>query len=209
MTPILTCHKGDNSDVFPLVMELYGPKGPGFVLDMTYGKGVFWKKMENLPYDVVKNDLDPERGDFSFDFTRLPEEWAEWYDVVVLDPPYLGVGGIETLKESIDKNYNNKDRAKTSGAGVSAVRRLYAGGMLEAHRVLKKKGVLILKTMDQVESGQAQFLSHDLMELGRIIGFKIEDEFILMINGTPTMRHETQEHARKNHSCFVVMRKRG
>ena len=207
MKPILTARVcRSNSEQFPDILAVYVPP-PAKVLDMTYGNGVFWKEVKGA-YKVTKNDLDPDRGNVHHDFTRLPANWGERFDLVVLDPPYLGVGGIETLKDSIDRGYKNRARAKALLAGISSVRRLYAGGIIEAWRVLKRSGVLVVKAMDQVESGQQNFLTHDVMDLCRILGFKVEDEFIMVNANTPTMRHDTQQHSRHNCSSWIVARRR-
>lgn len=195
-----------NAEQFPDILRLYVLES-GKVLDMTYGNGTFWRDV-NGKYKVTKNDIDPNRGTTHHDFTRLPDSWSERYDCVILDPPYLGVGGIKTLKISLDKLYKNRARAESSQAGLGAVRRLYAGGISEAWRVLKKSGVLIIKTMDQIESGQQNWLHVDVMELCRILGFKSEDLFVYVNANRPTMRHDKQVHARRNHSYWIVSRRR-
>lgn len=196
-----------NAEQFPEVLKLYVQPGAK-VLDMTFGNGVFWKNIPVAAYNVTKNDIDPTRGNEHYDFTALPDSWSESFDCVILDPPYMGVGGIETLKESIDRGYSNKARAKKSGRGISAVRRLYAGGIIQAWKVLKKSGILIVKCMDEVESGQQNFMHVDIMELCRVLGFKKEDLFIYVNKHRPTIRHEKQIHARRNHSYWVVSRRR-
>ena len=197
-----------NAEIFPDVLKLYVPEGAK-VLDMTWGRGVFWKRVPKGAYKITANDLDKSRGRYHYDFSHLPPQWKERFDAVVLDPPYLGVGGIKTLKDSIDRSYNNRLRARKMGAGIKATQRVYAAGMIEAHRVLRRSGVLILKAMDQVESGEEQKpLTHEMMELGRILGFKFVDEMIMVLKHTPMMRHATQKHSRHNHSSFVVLRRR-
>ena len=197
-----------NAEQFPDILKLF-VQPPAKVLDMTYGNGVFWRKVTGV-YDVTKNDIDPSRGNTHHDFTDLPANWRERFDCVVLDPPYLGVGGIKTLKKSIDRGYKNRARAEADLAGISAVRRLYARGIIEAWRVLKRSGILVIKTMDQVESGQQNWLHVDLMEMCRILGFKNEDllVFVNHPDNPPAMRHEHQLHARRNHSYWIVARRR-
>jgi len=162
--PILTAKVGDNSDLFPDILALYVPP-PALILDMTYGRGVFWKKVERdfdvlyissndeldrprtvheEQYAVVANDIDPQRGAFSYDFRELPEEWAGRFDAVVLDPPYAHVGGVESMKESLDKCYGNEARGRRGYAGSKAVHRLYVDGMTEARRVLVSRCGIIL-----------------------------------------------------------------
>lgn len=207
--PVLTAGVfASNSEQFPQILGLYVPP-PARVLDMTYGNGVFWKNVEGA-YEVVRNDIDPERGDHSYDLTgNFPPRWEEHFDAVILDPPYLLIGGIQTLKDSIDRGYKNRESDKKSKSGkIGAVERLYGGGIIQAYKVLKRSGILIIKGMDQVRGGQQQWLSHDLYDITRIFGFKAEDHFIFVNKNKPTMRHKTQKHARHNHSFWLICRKR-
>lgn len=205
--PILTAKVcRSNAEQFPEILELYVPP-PAKVLDMTWGNGVFWQQVDG-DYDVWRNDISGERGDHHYDAGSLPQDWAGTFNAVIFDPPYLGVGGLETLKDSIDRGYQNRERGRRGLGGISGVRRLYARGIASAWEVLSRSGILIIKTMDQVESGQQNFLSHDVMELCRILGFKVEDEFIYVSATQPTMRHERQIHARRNHSSWIVAKRR-
>lgn len=210
MKPILTARVcRTNAEQFPDILTMYVPP-PAKVLDMTYGNGVFWKEVKGA-YKVTKNDLDPDRGTTHEDLTHLPASWGKRFDCVVLDPPYLLLGGIKTLKDSIDRGYKNKSRAGAEGeksSYIGVVERLYASGIIEAHRVLKRSGIIIVKCMDQVYSGQQQWLSQKICDLLSILGFRVEDMFVYVSANTPTMRHEYQKHARRNHSYWIVARRR-
>lgn len=208
---VVTCVQGDNSDLFPDALHLY-VHPPAILLDMTWGNGVFWKKVNMQDYTVFANDLDKERGDTHYDFRSLPVEWEGQFDGVVLDPPYLYTGGFKTLKSSIDRGYNNKKRSVEQGIyGVKAVDEMYFAGIREAFRVLKPKGILFLKCADQVMSGE-QCWAHEVYGRYAVesVGFKKEDLFILMQKNMPAMRWppEMQDHARRNHSYLLVFKRR-
>jgi tRNA G10 N-methylase Trm11 len=203
MNPVLTAKQGTNADLFPDIMRLYVPEGSK-VLDMTYGRGVFWKNIDKTKYTLTMNDLDPDRGVTSYDAADLPDEWEGYFDAVVYDPPYLYTGGFRTLKKSIDKGYKNKVRASKGISGVARVHQMYAKAYIEAYRVIKKKGIFIVKCMDQVMSGRQTWMHSEMQRLAEILGFKSKDLFVMVANGTPTMRHKTQKHARRNHSYFLV-----
>lgn len=204
--PVLTAKKGTNADLFPDIMRLYVADGAD-VLDMTYGRGVFWRNIPDDRYNVTKNDIEDGRGDTSHDFRALPAAWDESFDTVILDPPYLYTGGFATLRDSIDRGYRNRERARSGIHGVAAVHQMYAQAYIEAYRVLKRKGFLIVKCMDQVMSGKQTWMHTELFRLAEILGFKAKDLFVMVMNGTPTMRHNIQKHARRNHSYFLVLTK--
>ena len=42
---ILSAYIQNNEDIFPLILSLYVPIGDE-IADVTYGKGVFWKKVK-------------------------------------------------------------------------------------------------------------------------------------------------------------------
>ncbi len=60
------------------------------VLDLTYGLGKFWDK--HRPAELVANDLDPKRGDFTEDARQPPHQWWDRFQAVVYDPPYRLAG---------------------------------------------------------------------------------------------------------------------
>jgi tRNA G10 N-methylase Trm11 len=202
--PVLTAKKGTNADLFPDIMRLYVADGAD-VLDMTYGNGVFWRQIPDDRYNVTKNDIEDGRGSTSHDFRELPSDWDENFDTVILDPPYLYTGGFRTLRDSIDRGYRNRERARSGIHGVAAVHQMYAQAYIEAYRVLKKGGFLIVKCMDQVMSGKQTWMHTEMQRLAEILGFKNKDLFVMVMNGTPTMRHNIQKHARRNHSYFLVL----
>jgi hypothetical protein len=110
--------------------------------------------------------------------------------------------GGKTVHKNIDACYQNA--SVTYGHG--SIIRLYAGGILEAARVLRKRGVLILKCQDETE-GNKQRLSHvELIQLVELFGFEIVDLFVLVSQSMPMMRHKYQKSARKNHSYALVAR---
>ena len=180
---------GENSDLIPKIMELYVPEG-SVIIDVTYGKGVFWKNIDLSKYKFIGTDLQ-----FGIDFRKLPYQNSS-VDCFVLDPPYMHGG--ETIKPSINRCYHNKNTSHES------VIRLYLGGALEASRVLKKGGKFLIKCQDEIESGK-QMLSHiELINIITLIGFKVIDLFVLLQKTVPAMRLEYQKSARKNHSYMVI-----
>ncbi len=190
-SPIVTCRRGTNADLFPLALRLYVTVG-GRIADVTYGRGVFWRNVPPGLYDVVSSDLQS-----GVDCRSLPYPDAA-FDALVLDPPYMHGGA--TVKESINACYRN---ANTSHESVVA---LYLGGILEARRVLKRQGILVVKCQAEIESAKQRLTHVELLSILPLIGFRIEDEFVLHASALPAMRHAHQYHARKNHSYLLVAR---
>lgn len=188
---ILTAKVGLNGELIADAFYLYVAE-QSVIADVTYGRGTFWTNIDESKYTVLKSDL--ETG---VDFGCLPYE-DDSIDVLILDPPYMH-GGV-TVKESINKCYKNQNTSHES------VIRLYARGILEASRVLKKKGIIFVKCQDEIESAK-QCLTHvELIDLLRMLGFSIEDIHVLVQKTIPAMRVNYQNTARKNHSYLIVGR---
>jgi hypothetical protein len=194
---VLTATIGDNGDLFPKILSLHVPEG-SVIADVTYGRGAFWPKVDTSKYVRKASDLMD-----GIDFRRLPYEDGS-IDVLVLDPPFMHDG--KTVHKALNKNYRNNHEPNTSHASVI---RLYTGGILEATRVLKKRGLIIVKCQDETCS-RKQRLSHvELIQLLQLLGFEIVDLFVLVSDKVPLFRHDHQNSARKNHSYALVARFRG
>lgn len=194
MTPILTGHTGTNADLINIVADFYIPDG-AIVADVTYGKGAFWSKTDTSRFILKGTDITT-----GIDFSALLYGDGR-IDVVVLDPPYMHGG--KTVKESINKCYHNEN---TSHASVI---RLYAKGIIEAARVLKKRGLLMVKCQDEIESGKQRLSSDEIKSLAVMLGFSVKDIFVLVQNTVPAMREKYQKTARKNHSYLIIFEYRG
>ena len=71
-----------NDRVFPQILGLYVKPG-SIVADVTYGKGVFWRRIPADEYDLRATDLQD-----GMDCRKLPYGDGE-VDCVILDPPYM------------------------------------------------------------------------------------------------------------------------
>lgn len=202
---IVSAYQGTNSDVFPSILKLYVAEGAR-IADVTYGKGVFWKNVKTATYKLLKTDLAT-----GVDCRALPYK-GNSLDCVVLDPPYMHTPGgtAHVGHQNFEQYYrNNGPGNRTQQKYHEAVLALYLEASHEAHRVLKNGGVFIVKCQDEVCACK-QRLTHveiinDLTE--RL--FMAEDLFVLVRTNRPGVsRILKQRHARKNHSYFLVFRKR-
>jgi len=190
---VLTASIGTNADLMPHIFELYVPEGSR-VADVTYGKGVFWHKIDPTKYDLLASDLMT-----GVDFRNLPYGDRS-LDVFVLDPPFMHDG--KTVHKSINARYQN---GSALGRHES-IARLYGSGILEAARVLRPKGIIIVKCQDEIESGKQRWSHVEIIQLLGLFGFELVDLFVLVQDRTPMLQHKEQQHARKNHSYAVIGR---
>jgi hypothetical protein len=201
---VFTAYQGTNEDVFPHVISLYAPPG-STVADVTYGKGVFWKKVPEGAYRLLATDL--KNG---VDCRNLPYGDAS-IDCVVFDPPYMHTpGGTAHVNHQNYEDYYRNNLCE-NGSGKKyheAVLELYFKAADEAHRVLRNEGIYIVKCGDEVCANQQRLTHLELINELTQKGFMIEDLFVLLRNNRPGVsRVIRQVHARKNHSYFLVLRK--
>ena len=203
---VLSAHVAGNADVFPELMRLHVPPG-ATVADVTWGKGVFWQKVPSDRYNLLASDLKT-----GVDCRELPYESGS-IDCVVLDPPYMeglfrkstehmaGGGSHAAFRE----NYSDGKARSGGPKWHAAVVDLYFQAGQEAHRVLRDEGVLIVKCQDEV-SANRQWLTHiEIVNQYASYGFYCKDLFVVVRTNRPVVaRLKKQEHARKNHSYFLV-----
>lgn len=203
---VLSAHIGDNSELFAKILELHVPRG-STVADITYGKGIFWKKVSPADYRLLPSDIST-----GVDCRKLPYNNGS-VDCVILDPPYMeglyrkdkdhlaGSGSHAAFRET----YSNGDETTTGPKWHGAVLDMYYKAGAEAHRVLKSNGVLIVKCQDEV-SANTQRLTHvEIINRYEELGFYAKDLFVVIRQNSPCItRLKKQVHARKNHSYFLV-----
>jgi len=199
---VFSAHLGTNDLVFPHVLSLYVAKGSK-VVDVTYGKGVFWRRVPSGFYELLRSDLKD-----GVDCRKLPYA-NEDVDCVVFDPPYMHTpGGSAHVNHQNFEAYYKNNVAASGKKYHEAVLDLYFSAAREAWRVLREGGIYIVKCQDEV-CANLQRLTHVeiINELAKY-GFVAEDLFIVVRNGKPGVSYILQQaHARKNHSYFLVFLK--
>lgn len=203
---VLSAHVGENEDVFPQILQLHVPQGAR-IADVTYGKGVFWKRVAKARYKLEATDLDT-----GVDCRNLPYK-DNSLDCVVLDPPYMeglyrrctthlaGSGTHRAFRE----HYSNGQKTSDGPKYHEAVLDLYFKAAEEAHRVLRENGVLIVKCQDEVSANRQRLTHVEIINRYEAMGFYTKDLFVVVRRNRPGVsRLKKQAHARKNHSYFLV-----
>ena len=207
---IYTASTGKNAPVFTNILRLYVPRGAEGC-DVTYGKGSFWNAASrehigklyatDLQDGVCLSAL--PYGDASMGFH-------------VLDPPYmcgffrpLASQKAQANHSDFSSRYGNHGETGYKGQYYhAAVENIYKDGIQEGWRVLAPGGIQITKVQDEVSSHK-QHLTHCFVVNEAVrLGFEVLDLFVVVRNDKPHGRRiQRQEHARKNHSYFLVFRK--
>lgn len=224
---VFSAQVGENADLFPQILDLHVPKG-ATIADVTFGQGIFWKNVPETDYTLLASDIDAKgsRGTFpskqvevqtGIDCRNLPYE-NESIDCVVFDPPYME-GLYRSVKghlagsgthASFRHAYSNGKPSEESGPKWhDAVVNMYMKGGQEAYRVLKRDGILIVKCQDEVSANKQRLTHVEILTGYEAMGFYTKDLFVLVrTNRAGVSRLKKQEHARKNHSYFLVFQKR-
>lgn len=203
---IRSAYADGNDRTFPRILNLYVAPG-SVVADVTFGKGVFWRRVPPNQYELLATDIQS-----GVDCRDLPYGDSS-IDCVVLDPPYMHTPGgtAHEAHTPFEEHYRNNGSGNgTKSKYHEAVLDLYRDAGLEAYRVLRERGVLIVKCQDEVCSNRQRFTHVEIMQIYDDMGFVAEDLFVVMRNNRPGVsRAVRQVHARKNHSYFLVFWKRG
>jgi len=190
------------------------------ILDPTFGNGLWWTKWK--PARLYYHDFALD----GVDFRNLPYP-DNRFDAIAFDPPYVSAGGREST--TIKKMY---DAYGMKGAPTSPLllQRLINRGLRENYRVVRpakmdkeellRGGIVLVKCMDYVSSGQLWSGTYWTERYARRLGFRIEDKLIhVKKSGGPQPKGRTrklktgevvpsrQQHAAHNASMLLVLRK--
>jgi len=211
---VYSAHVGANAEVFPSILKLHVKDGAR-IADVTFGKGAFWRFVPKGRYDTVFSDLNTGKDADDarvrkFDCRKLPYE-NESFDAVVLDPPYMHSPG-GTAYESMpayENCYRNNDAEAPEGLKYhDAVVGLYVEAAREARRILRKKGILIVKCQDEVCAHKQRLTHVEIINEYDKLGFYCDDLFVVVQTNLPGVsRMLRQKHARKAHSYYLIFRR--
>jgi hypothetical protein len=202
---VFSAYTANNTDVFSAILGLYVSEGSK-IADVTYGRGAFWRNVDKTSYDIYPSDIKT-----GIDCGNL-RYGNESYDRVVLDPPYMHISGgtAHENHQSFESYYQNNSIRNSEKKYHEAVLDLYFRAAKEAYRVLRRKGIFIVKCQDEVCANKQRLTHIEIINEFVKYGYICEDLFVIIRNNKPGVsRIIKQRHARKNHSYFLVFRKMG
>jgi len=191
----------DQTDILKSIMELCGIES--FCADVTYGNGSFYKKIEQ---PIFKGDISPQLdGVVECSSSNLPIEDGA-FKSLVFDPPFLTY--VKAARE------HNSIMAKRFGGywRYDELEKHYRETLIEANRVLGKKGIMVFKCQDIIHNHKMHCTHMNVMEWSKGL-FRLKDLFILPAKYRMPMpqqkgtKNRVQKHARIFHSYFMVLEK--
>lgn len=208
---VMSAHLGDNSELFPQILKLHVALG-STVADITFGRGVFWKNVPPGAYKLLPSDIKLGKCWKSLDYED------QSVDAVVFDPPYMeglyrktkdalaGSGTHSAFQQAYSDG--SVQPAKTERKYHDAVLEAYLSVMPEVKRILKPGGRFIVKCQDEVSANRQKLTHVELIWAYEAMGFYCKDLFVIVRRNAPVIsRLLKQEHARKNHSYFLVFQR--
>jgi hypothetical protein len=166
--PVPSVVRGSNGKLIATVARLgYVGGRDDVVLDVTYGRGLWWTVYR--PANLVAHDIALD----GVDFRHLPEADAS-AAIVCFDPPYITTGNRAT--STVGDLYDRYGLGATNG--WRAGRELIADGLAECARVVTPGGFVLAKCQDYVESGTKRWNSFWLVATAETLGLDPHDRVI-------------------------------
>ena len=174
-----------------------------FDVDLTYGNGGFWR---NLPEPLFKFDIDPQNdATQQASSTNVPLNDV-CVSSAIFDPPFLTY--IKAGREHgsvMGKRFSGYWR-------YDELEEHYRGTIKEAHRILEKKGVFVIKCQDIIHNHKMHCTHINVVNWAEGM-FRLKDLFVLAAKHRMPMpetegaKKRVQKHARIHHSYFLVLEK--
>lgn len=166
--------------------------------DLTASIGVFYRGIIPLPLHLYDKYPQMENVRSLAEAFELPNEC---FHSIVLDLPFI-------VKDEVSAQTSMVSQRFTSFLTMQELYDANDSMLNLAYRLLKKRGYLIMKTMDIKYSGKQYWIGNYVQNKAKEIGFRLEDMFILMSKTKVLSTGWHNQHsARKYHSYFFVFKK--
>lgn len=203
----------DQQIIISDILSLHN-NGDGFDVDITYSTGNFYG------YKMVGRDIviipQPKH---KFDVAPMDNTVTKiepWGDIpiedgavhsVMFDPPFII--SPRNAPSVLSEDDNNKIFRRFSGYyPVNELLDSYHHWLKESYRILEDGGICVVKCQPTVTGGKELNSHMFVWFIAECLGFDVIDEFILIADNRLIGRMENQEHARKYHSYFFVLKKK-
>ena len=174
------------------ILCLYN-KGNPIDFDPCYNKGGFYRN-GIVQEPKIKSDINPLLpGVKKYDVRDLP--FTNEFKCIIFDPPFL-VSGSSGKMAKLYGSFKNIDE----------LRLFWKDSLISLQRALKNRGILIIKCQDFVNARKNYIFIEEILSRAKKMNFQIKDLFILLAKTRP-IRMKKQQHARKYHSYFLVLKK--
>ena len=193
----------DQVEILKSIMELC--EIDQFCADLTYGNGKFYG---DISPPIFKGDISPQvEGVTECSSSALPVEDCS-FKSLVFDPPFL------TYVRAAREGNGNMIMANRFGGywRYDELEKHYRETLIEANRVLSKKGIMVFKCQDIIHNHKMHCTHMNVMKWAEGL-FRLKDLFILPAkNRMPIPQQQgtkkkVQKHARIFHSYFMVLEK--
>ena len=187
----------DNAAMIQDCVRLGYLKYSDWVLDPTYGRGLWWKRW--CPMQTPS-------GAYEQDFRHLG--YADnRFDAAVFDPPYISKGRATPKLGDFDDRYGLATHApgmrRKSPTDIQAD---MDAGLSELARVVKPGGYILMKCMDYVSSGKLWLGVHKTTTHALSLDLEVVDRLEHVHTPGPQPKGRPQVHARRNHSTLLVLK---
>ncbi len=193
----------DQFEILNAILKLHISDSDTFDVDLTYGNGAFYKK--GIPLPPHRLDIDDSLEDTtkvcSSNDTKLN---ADSVKSAVFDPPFLTY--IRTQRTG---NSTMVMSRRFSGYWTyDELAEHYKSTLKEAGRILKHKGILVIKCQDIVHNHKLCCTHGNILNWSQDL-FRLKDLFIqVATHRMPAPnRKGTQKHARIHHCYWVVLQR--
>ena len=185
----------DQQEIINNILQLHN-KGQRIHLDPCFNLGGFYRK-GIIDSPEIKSDINPlSPGVLKLDVRKLPYQISS-IKSVIFDPPFLVSGRGSTYK--MCEKYG-------SFTSVEELKQFYSDSLTELQRVLKHGGLLIFKCQDFVSARQQHLILPYVCNKARELNFALRDLFILLSSSRLITTPKKQQHARKYHCYFLVLK---